>query len=146
MRMLALTFLFFTTSTFAQNLLIFETRVSDHAQAQTYFNVNQELGRAWVEILVGQVMRNDPENMPTSSFRALVPGLSFDSSTNTIVLEQGGELKECARVRRIGGDVFNHNVVTPTNCRLTTRKVLVSVDTGFEIRKEIHLQVFLVTK
>jgi hypothetical protein len=114
---------------------------SFHGDAQARFNVNLQLGRAWVETTV-----TDHSFEQEDVYRSQVAGLSFDQELNAIVLEREGQLIECAEVTMRGRSVLRHTRIRPTNCSLESRFVTVMVDDGFTIKKQRRLQVFLVTK
>lgn len=133
--------LLFSSVTFAAEIKIFDTvPYFNYGYVTSKFEINRDLGRAWVEI---EVQSANMEEM-SDYYRQRVDGLSFDGEK--IVFEHEGQLIECATVKRKGRGIFKRESIKNTNCEFKSKEVLVLRDNGFEIVKEKHLQVFLVTK
>jgi hypothetical protein len=97
------------------------------------FQINESLGRAWVEISYGY---GDPEAMPDNK-RIQVKGLAFDKTTNDIFLETETGRIVCA-YQKIG--LFGIKSIRPTgNCKFKRTYYTVTRDNGFEI-EEIEKQ------
>jgi hypothetical protein len=123
----------------AKSVKIYEDRKDgDHASAQ--FQVNKELGRAWV--LLTETTYGE-EGSGDSTTRIKVPGLSFDAERSMIVFENEGQIIDCAEVYNSGRSIFRMTKIRDLNCSLTTQVARVSVDDGFEIKKQVILLVFL---
>lgn len=111
------------------NILNLESRPVD-----AEFQVNKELGRAWVEIAIGDFASNRQVST-REIYRQKVTGLSFDQATSTIVLEHEGQLVECAKVITKGRSIFRHDVIRNTNCKFATKAVTIIEDDGFDVRR-----------
>jgi len=102
------------------------------------FAINDQLGRAWVEVEVWH-LNSDVSDL----HRVQVPGLYYDRDTRKVVFEADGEQVVCANARDPGGLLFRHPRLEPTgDCELTRRYVKVPVDNGFGVdvveRFEVH--------
>jgi hypothetical protein len=105
------------------------------------FAINEELGRAWVEVTVSQLHPDGDGEV--GMYRTQVPGLSYDKVNETINLEIEGRLVECATLKESGRFVFRSKVLKETSCKLDTRWKKVSYDDGFEIKTTKKLEIFL---
>lgn len=106
----------------------------------THFVVNPALGRAWVEV----VKHYDFTDSPMEIVRVEVPGLRYDAERSAVVLNAGGKVLECAKVRERDGWLFDTTRVEPTGqCELTQRYVKVPVDDGFAVERVEQFQVLL---
>ena len=144
MKNLVLAFSLLVSSlTFAAEVKIYEAPTWMGDSASATFAVNEELGRAWVEIHISD--NYDVEDMGTTE-RVKVPGLSYDNSAKAILLDIDGQLVECAQLKKRGISVFRHNLIKESGCHFTSKVVKKMVDDGFEIKKKNYLQVFLITK
>ena len=87
--------LLFSSVTFAAEIKIFDTvPYFNYGYVTSKFEINRDLGRAWVEI---EVQSANMEEM-SDYYRQRVDGLSFDGEK--IVFEHEGQLIECATVKR----------------------------------------------
>ena len=143
MKMLAFLMALITSSTFAAEIKVLDVPAWDLSFKSATFDVNRELGRAWVEIKIDDRSHHD-RGYQGETYRKLVEGLSFDGST--VRLDHEGQMFECATVVQRGRSIFRYNQVTKTGCEFVKREAVVLRDTGFEVIKEKRLQVFLVTK
>lgn len=104
----------------------------------TYFSVNENSGRAWVEAKLRD-SRGHGEDRRTvyRTVRSEVPGLKFAPSMNAVVIEVNGSLVECGQLvkkRVLGFELYE--VHENGNCVLAgravnqsgVRKVVVSLD------------------
>lgn len=102
------------------------------------FEINPELGRAWVKTkLSNGNIRDDKE------IRTQVKGLKFDHHIGAITLEHRGQLVECALVNAKGRKRY---VIYNTGCSLEVRPGHVSIDDGFYVRKMPVEEVVLVIR
>ena len=100
----------------------------------TSFEVNRELGRAWVAVSVGDGFREGD----SSDFRILVPGLLYDAAQGQIRYED----TVCATVKTT--KLFKGLNIKPKKaCVLGSRVIEKTIDTGFERVKEQRLQILL---
>lgn len=107
------------------------------------FEVNKDLGRAWVSI---SLPSSDPEAMD-NEYRVKVPGLSFNAANSTVELVVEGKIVECADVYETGRWAFRQTKVKLNgNCRFEHRYETVSVDDGFEIKEHQKFRVYLITE
>lgn len=143
MKMFALLFALLSVSAFATEIKVLDLPAWNQTFKSGTFNVNRELGRAWVEIMIHDHDHHD-RGYQGDSYRKLVDGLSFDGSV--IRLDHEGQMFECATVITRGRSIFRYNQVTKTGCDFEKREAIVLRDTGFEVIKEKRLQVFLITK
>lgn len=128
----------------ASDVVVLETPdFFSHEEAKARFEVNKEMGRAWVVMEIKEHGQGRRSEQRTRSIRELVPGLSYDASTRTIVFDKDGALHDCAKVTTRGRSIFRYDKITPLNCSLTVRKVRKAVDDGFRIRHRSVLQAVL---
>ncbi len=122
----------------AKSIKIYQDYKSgDHSSA--VFEINKDLGRAWVK-LTETTYGDDGGDTKT---RIKVSGLSFDKERSVIVLENEGQLVDCAEVYETGRSIFRMTKIRNLNCSLKTQVVKIDVDNGFEIKKVYQLQVIL---
>lgn len=143
MKMFALLFALLSFSAFAAEIKVLDLPAWNQTFSSGTFDVNRELGRAWVVLSIHDHDHHD-RGYRGDSYRKLVEGLSFDGST--IRLDHEGQMFECATVEQRGRSIFRYNKVTKIGCDFEKREVIVLRDTGFEVIKEKRLQVFLITK
>jgi hypothetical protein len=103
------------------------------------FNINPELGRAWVETTVSDFNFED-----NKTYRTLVKGLSYNAQNEVILLENSLQFIECAEIQTVGRGIFKNQKIQNTNCRFEIRSIEVSMDDGFHIQKVHRTQIFLV--
>lgn len=104
------------------------------------FGINEELGRAWVEL---SIYDNFSSDSGPSYDRVLVPGLSIVGGQ--VVLDVQGQQVVCANIKPVG--IFRYRLAKATgNCKFVTTIEKRSEDTGFEIRKYSVKVLSIVTK
>ena len=131
------------STAFASEIPVLEMNERDLRNVSTVFEVNRDLGRAWVTVKITEPRRRDePRRMETH--RTLVEGLAFDTERGVITLDHGGQQIECATAIERGRFIFRHTRITNTNCSFRSQIVTKEIDTGFEIIRKKRLQVFLV--
>ena len=108
----------------ASMILETPTKAMAH-KTKAKFEINRANDTAWVvlEQTVHQRRGRGESHDVTYETKAMVPGLSFDSATSTIVLEQDGALVECATVELRGISIFRYNKITPNGCKLVVKRV-----------------------
>lgn len=143
MKIIAFLFAFLSISVFAAEVKVLDIPAWNQTFKSATFDVNRELGRAWVQLTIHDMAHRD-RGYRGDTYRKLVEGLSFDGSVVRLDLE--GQMFECAKVVQRGRSVFRYNQVTKTGCDFVKREAIVLRDTGFEVIKEKRLQVFLITK
>lgn len=130
--------LIIATAATASEIKLYEVR-KDGDVVKAKFAINKELGRAWLE-----VSQDDYSSEGTpSAHKVKVPGLSFDAATSTILLNLDGQLVECANLVTSGRSIFRITRIINNRCSLSHKYVVVTVDDGFNTRRETRLQVFL---
>jgi hypothetical protein len=140
-RLIAVFALALSTVAAAEPTLIFETKNHSDYGVETTFEVNKELGRAWVNVSLSESWGDDTTYDDT---RVKVEGLSYDAETKSIVLNRNGETIVCGVIynRRwvidIGGSVRQTK-----RCTFTVKKFNVTEDDGFETYKVPMLQIFM---
>lgn len=141
--MKALTALFLALTTFSA--FAGEITFFDRATAITYspvssysqeFEINAELGRAWVNVQYSE----GSEGPSYNEERIKIEGLSFNTTTSQIQLDVEGVQVVCANVK-IGR--FNTKIKPTGKCTFKQKYYLVKVDTGFEIRNVEKLKITL---
>lgn len=106
------------------------------------FEINRDQGRAWVSIKAWDASQGRRDRY-YNYYRQLVPGLSFDKETSSIVLEKDGAVTTCAKVESRGRSIFRYDYIMPTGCELKLRKIMKEVDNGYEVRRVEMIQVLL---
>ncbi len=138
---LALTF---SSVAAADSAKIFEVRNwgASKNDVTTTFQVNEELGRAWVNVSIAD---RSFEDISYDDHRVKVAGLSLNAEKTAVVLDQDGALVECATVTPKRGLFGRRNLVIRSTGRCTFEPKVASVDydNGFEIRQLRMIQVFM---
>ena len=107
------------------------------------FVINEELGRAWVEV---DVADQDPESLG-STYRVKIEGLSYDKATSSVLVEHEGEVVTCAVKRTYGRSVFKTERINMTNrCSFQGAWRKITYDDGFEIKQTEKYKIVLVIK
>lgn len=128
-------------NSFAASIPVYETTNYSTGQVDGSFGINEEMGRAWVELAITTGYSGDDSG--PSYERVKVPGLSLVGGS--VVLDVEGQQVECAKVRPVG--IFRYRMAKPTgNCKFKTQVVKETVDDGFETRTVRVLKVSLETK
>lgn len=104
------------------------------------FGINPELSRSWV---VNTIVRG--EEIENDIIRTKVPGLSYDATTESVVIESEGRLVECANFVQRGRWIFKHKLLQLTDqCRFEKRQIEVLKDDGFETWREKRVHIYLI--
>jgi hypothetical protein len=143
MKMIALLFTLLSVSAYSAEIKVLDLPAGGLMYQSSTFEVNRELGRAWVEVSIKDTLEHE-RGYRGETYRKLVEGLSFDGAK--VRLDHEGQMFECANVVQRGRSIFRYNQVTKTGCDFVKREAIVLRDTGFEVIKERRLQVFLITK
>lgn len=128
---------------FAGEIKVYEVEAGPWSQfIRGNFAVNASMGRAWVSVEVSERLHGSRRDS-TSSYRNVgIPGLSFDSASQKIMLDLEGQLIECGY--RTGRGIFRR--IKETNCHFESRKEWRTYDDGFNTYRMQVLQLFLVTE
>jgi hypothetical protein len=126
-------------SAFAAEIKIYEAPAWRHDMAEGSFGINEELGRAWVELALSDRMSDSGPDYQ----RIKVEGLSLVGGS--VVLAVEGQQVECAVVKTVG--IFRTRVARATgNCKFVTRRFNQMVDDGFNLRRVPMMSVSIQTK
>lgn len=126
-------------NSFAASIPVYETSAGNTVAGS--FGINEEMGRAWVEVAVSSRMSTDDSG--PSYDRVKVPGLSIVGGS--VVLDFEGQQVECAKVRAVG--IFRTRVARATgNCKFTSKVETRISDDGFETRRNKVIVLSLTTK
>jgi hypothetical protein len=138
--LLALTLM--TSSTFASEILVDKRIAAGFVRSVSgEFKVNEDMGRAWIELRIGEGWRSTDLPPNPSYERVQVPGLSLQNET--IVIDVDGSQVECAYMANVG--IFRTRVVRMNgNCEIETRESKEVVDDGFETRRVVVLSTYLI--
>lgn len=141
-KLIAVIALVFSAVAIADSAMIYETRASGVDELLPEFEINKELGRAWVNVVERQYWGDDSTYHDN---RVLVEGLSYDANEKVVIFEKAdGERVVCSKhynrrwVIDIGGSLNDTG-----KCKFSVKSHIVEVDNGFEINKVKMLQVFL---
>lgn len=135
-------FLFVSTLAHAVEIKVSEMPVDFfRPNAKATFEVNKEMGRAWVEVEMFDRAHGDA-GAGSSWTRVKVQGLVFDEAQSAITLTHEGQVFECASVTRR----WYGTVIRPTGCVLQTRKVKRTYDDGYNTYKREVFEVSLMIK
>lgn len=131
---------------FAGEITVFDKswyEIGYNVSVSQEFVVNEEMGRAWIEISVSDT---DPESSSTE-FRTKVDGLSFDTETSSIVLDHEGQIVTCANVITKGRSVFRTRVVRPTGrCSFKGAWRKITYDDGFEMKDTYRYSIKMIVE
>lgn len=142
MKTLMMGLILVTMNAVAADVKIYEALDYRNSSVRGEFKVNEEMGRAWVELTIaeGGYMSEGP--LPSYE-RVKVEGLSLVGGS--IVFNQDGKQIECAKMKTSG--IFRTRLPKETgNCKLKTVEGTTIVDDGFETRRVATVSVYLVTK
>lgn len=104
------------------------------------FVINEELGRAWVEVDVADL---DPESMG-STYRVKVEGLSYDKASSSVLLQHEGQIVTCATFKTQGILIFKTKVLKMSDrCAFKSGWRKFSYDDGFEIKQAEKYKIVL---
>lgn len=125
---------------FSVALPLHEQTVWSFAKVDASYGINEEMGRAWVELAVHT--STDVDSSP-DYVRVKVPGMSIVGGS--VVLDVDGQQVECAKIRPVG--IFRYRMAKATgNCQVKSRTERRIEDDGFNTRKVTKLVVTLETK
>ncbi len=140
-KLIVLIALALSTVASAESLLIFETKNYSNYDVAPEFQINRELGRAWVNVVLSEY--NGDSSTYTDN-RIQIEGMSFNEADKTIVIEKNGETIVCGTLynRRWVID-FGGSIRESKRCTFSVKKVKVTEDNGFETYKVPMIQVYL---
>lgn len=140
-KFIAILALALSTVAAADSTLIFETKNYSNLDVLPEFQINRELGRAWVNVVVSEYS-GDSSNYTDN--RVQIEGMSFNEADKTIVIEKNGESIVCGTLynRRWVID-FGGSIRASKRCTFSVKKIKVTEDNGFETYKVPMIQVYL---
>ncbi len=140
-KLIAILALIISTVAAAESTLIFETKNYSNYDVLPEFQINRELGRAWVNVVLSEY--NGDSSYYTDN-RVKIPGMSFNEADKTIVIEKNGETIVCGSLynRRWVID-FGGSIRTTKRCTFSVKKIKVTEDNGYETYKVPMIQVYL---
>lgn len=134
------------STAFAGEVKIFNKSIYEIGYSRSItpsFVINEELGRAWVEV---DVADQDPESMG-STYRVKVEGLSYDKNSSSVVIEHEGEVVTCAEMKSRGRSVFRTTYLKMSErCSFKGEWKTITYDDGFEIKKTQKYNIVLIIK
>jgi hypothetical protein len=110
------------------------------------FQINKDMGRAWVETTIDTRSSAD-DSIGLDTYRGKADALTFDMNSSEIVLDVEGARVVCATVRSVGRGPFRHDKISMTgNCNFKAAKSVVVEDNGYETYRRQVVNVSIVTK
>lgn len=125
---------------FSASIPLHEQRESYVYRVQGSYGINEEMGRAWVELAIDT--STDVDSSP-DYVKVKVPGMSIVGGS--VVLNVEGQQVECAKIRPVG--IFRFRMAKATgNCQFKWKLEKRVVDDGFYVRTVKYVVVSLETK
>lgn len=132
-----------STAIFAgQKIKIATFSSSDFESIKLNFEVNKDLGRAWVKATFSN---HDPESLPYSS-NINVSGLSYSKELNSILFTSEGVTSVCSKINNRGRGIFKIEIFEEVNCSLKIESTERVYDDGFNIYKISEEIAYLIIK
>lgn len=138
--LLALIISLTSLSALAGEIKVYDRPTWEYGQAYSYspsLEINKDLGRAWVNISFVTL----GDGPLYSDKRVQIEGLSYNSTTNQVLLDVEGTQIVCANVKT--SRVFGTNIKPTGNCTFKQKNYTVEVDNGFEIEKVQKIKITL---
>ncbi|MBI2520368.1 MAG: hypothetical protein HYV97_08115 [Bdellovibrio sp.] len=121
-----------------KSILVLETK-KDYSNSPSHiaaaFNINKELGRAWVTVAF-HYNTGDSTRSYSNLSSMLVPGLSYDSATKQVVFNSDGLAATCAEQKWYG-------LKQTKQCQFKVTEIKRQRDNGFYIVTETYYQIYL---
>lgn len=115
------------------------------ANIEQSFDINAELGRAWVNVSVYESMGET--SMYSEDYRVKIEGMSFNAQTGSVNIDHEGQIVECAKLVSKGRWVFRHKKLQMSErCKFSQKWVTTTFDDGFEIQKRNTLHLSLIVE
>jgi hypothetical protein len=123
-----------------------QVRANDHDMVKTKFNVNEKLGRAWVEVSLIEI--SDEEYDLADQLRLKVNGLTYDMNTQEIVYNNNGKNVVCAQMQtsRSWLGIKTSKLVNTGSCVIGYKNSEESYDDGFYITQRKIMTITLEIK
>ena len=140
-KFIAMLALVLSTLAAAESTMIFEVNDGRYYDVAPEFEVNKDLSRAWVNVVLSEKTSDD---MFYTDNRVKIEGLSYDVATKNIVLEKNGEEIICGSLYDRRWVIDGGRSIRKTGrCTFSVKNVKKAVDNGFEIYYVRMIQVFL---
>jgi hypothetical protein len=118
----------------ASPLLVLEKQQeSDSSSINAKFEVNRELGRAWVEIQISYPGQSGDDSI-VEVIRKPVEGLSFDNATNRVVYTRGDRSVVCANEKAL---LFHKDYAPTAECPIVISFENRMLDDGFNVSNQV---------
>ncbi len=118
----------------ASPLLVLEKQQeSDSSSINAMFEVNRELGRAWVEIQISYPGQSGDDSI-VEVIRKPVEGLSFDNATNSVVYSRGERSVVCANEK---ASLFHKYYAPTAECPIVISFENRMLDDGFNVSNQV---------
>lgn len=139
-KFIAIIALALSTMAAAESTLIFETDNSWDYDVYPEFQINKQLGRAWVNVVLTKSWGDSTDSYDN---RVKVEGLAYNAETKEIVLEKDGQQIVCGNLynRRWVLD-FGGTIRMTNRCKFTVKKFKKVIDNGFETHRVPVIHVF----
>ncbi len=140
-KFIALFALVLSTVAAAESTMIFEVNDDRYYDVAPEFEVNKDLGRAWVNVVLSETTGDSTFYVDN---RVKIEGLSYDVASKNIILEKNGEEIVC-------GSMYNRRWVldggrsirNSGRCKFSVKHAKKQIDNGFEVYSIRVIQVFL---
>ena len=126
-------------SALAGEIKIFDRPTYEFSQVSNIrpeFAINADLGRAWVNLRFDEV----GDGPAYYDERVQVEGLSYNSTTNQIILDAEGTQTVCANVKI---NFFGTHIKNTGKCTFAKKHYNVKVDNGYEVETVQKLKITL---
>ena len=123
----------------AEQVVVYEAPVGSYQQIAASFEVNSELGRAWVDVAV-QPIASGSEPVFAPPIERQVDGLYYDSARKQVLYRTASGPIVCAEdATSLGGNYLKGT----GNCRLILSTEQRPVDDGYAVHEETIAKVVL---
>ena len=141
---IAILTLTFSTIVAAESTVIYQQENYSNDNAVVNLEINKDLGRAWVNVTVSSF---DSESSHNRDERVKIEGLFYDVSSKEVVLERDGQRIVCGTAYKPRFTIGSRlSVRNSDRCSFEVKKLKISVDDGFEIKKVPVLQVLMIVE
>jgi hypothetical protein len=118
----------------ASPLLVLEKQQgSETSSIDAKFEVNRELGRAWIEIQIIDSGISEAASI-VELIRKPVEGLTFDNTTKTVVYTRGEHSVVCANEKAL---LFSKSYAPTAECPIVISFENQMLDDGFNVSNEV---------
>ncbi len=140
-KLLILSLSLITLNSFALEKPIVELSHSNSLEYTTRFDINKDLGRAWV--VVTQIDDSFDEDTYETDFRVKVEGLSYNTETKEIIfIDKKGIESVCGRLKEKRSFFRPERLTLTSNCKIDKEIVTVEYDDGFIIKNVLKARFY----